>query len=78
MKAKDYFQKYDEAIIAEAKDPKVHTDGPISKMFMEFFEEVNTIIDQRHIKFDSGFVSVVEEGRSRGEPRSQGSVSQTT
>jgi len=61
MKAKDYFQKYDEAIIAEAKDPKVHTDGPISKMFMEFFEEVNTIIDQRHIKFDRGIVSVVEE-----------------
>ena len=61
MKAKDYFQKYDDGIIAEAKDPKIRTDGAIAKMFMEFFEEVNTIIEQRHIKFDRGIIPAVDE-----------------
>ena len=61
MKAKDYFLKYDEPVMEEARRPETQTDGPMAKMFIEFFKEVGEIAEQRHAKFDRSITPIVEE-----------------
>ena len=61
MKAKDYFLKYDEPVMEEARIPETLTDGPMAKMFTEFFKEVGEIAEQRRVKFDRGLIPIVEE-----------------
>lgn len=61
MKAKDYFLKYDEAIMEEAKRPETKTDGPMAKMYIDFFKETGNIAKQRHVKYDRGLIPVIDE-----------------
>lgn len=66
MKAKDYFLKYDEPVMEEARRPETQTDGPMAKMFIEFFKEVGEIAEQRHAKFDRSITPIVEEQNKNG------------
>ena len=61
MKAKEYFEKYDEDIWQEAHDPQVKTDGPMAKMFIDFSSEIKDIIKQRNIKSDRAVLALIEE-----------------
>ena len=58
MKAKDYFDKYGEAIQREAMDCNTET---ALAMFVEFCKEVNDITAQRHVKTDRAAIAVIKE-----------------
>ena len=61
MKAKEYFQKYDEPIWKEAHDPAIHTDGPTAKLYIDFALEMREIIKTRNVQFDRGVFSIIRE-----------------
>lgn len=67
MKAKDYFLKYDEQIMEEAKRPETKTDGPMAKMYIDFFKETGDIAEQRRVKFDRGLIPVIDEQNKKVE-----------
>ena len=61
MKAKEYFEKYDEAIWQEAHEPEVRIDGAMAKMLIDFTSEMSGIIKARNIKTDQGLFGLIEE-----------------
>lgn len=61
MKAKEYFQKYDDAIWEESHDPAVHTDGPISKLFIDLSVEMKEILLKRNAKTNNAVDNVIRE-----------------
>ena len=61
MKAKEYFEKYEDGIMEEAKEPGIRGDGPAAKMLIEFTKEMQQILKDRHVQFDRGVVPVMRE-----------------
>lgn len=61
MKAKDYFEKYDAQVWAEAHAPGIDTNGPTAQMFIEFVAETKQIIEKRHAQTDSAALAVIDE-----------------
>lgn len=61
MKAKEYFEKYNEAIYKEAQENSVTQDGPMAQMFIAFASEMKQIIKQRRVATDKGALSVINE-----------------
>ena len=58
MKAKDYFDKYGDAIHREAMEGNTETG---LAMFVEFCKEVKDITAQRHVKTDRAAIAVLKE-----------------
>ena len=61
MKAKEYFEKYHEAIWAEAQANGAPEDGPTAMMYADFAMEIKDIIKQRNIQFDRAIPGIVRE-----------------
>lgn len=61
MKAKEYFEKYGEGIMEEARSPEIVTDGPMAKMYISFHIEARDMIKQRNVKTDNGLFGIVRE-----------------
>ena len=61
MKAKEYFEKYEEGIMDEALETGIHRDGPAAKMLIEFMSEMKQIIEKRHVQFDRGLIPIIRE-----------------
>ena len=58
MKAKEYFEKYDELII---KDQIAGSIESAKKLIIELSDEVKDICEARHVKRDAAVVSVLKE-----------------
>ena len=58
MKAKEYFEKYDELII---KDQIAGSIESAKKLLIELSDEVKDICEARHVKRDAAVVSVLKE-----------------
>lgn len=58
MKAKEYFEKYDELII---KDQIAGSVENTKKLIIELSDEVKDICEARHVKYDAAVVSVLKE-----------------
>lgn len=61
MKAKEYFAKYEEDIVEEAKNGPPKTDGPAAQMLIEFASEVKQLCKVRHVRHDGGVVPIFLE-----------------
>ena len=57
MKAKDYFEKYEERIMKGNND----SCEAVEEMLEEFGDETEKLIDDRHIKLVGGMVGVMKE-----------------
>jgi len=58
MKAKEYFEKYDELII---KDQIAGSIESAKKLLIELTDEAKNICESRHVKRDAAVVSVLKE-----------------
>lgn len=61
MKAKEYFEKYDESVWEDFKQNEFRGDGPMAKMFIEFMTEVKDICNKRGVKTNKGLYGVIDE-----------------
>ena len=61
MKAKEYFEKYDDDIWKEAHDPAVITDGAFAKLFIDFCTETKLLAEQRKAKSDQSILAIIRE-----------------
>lgn len=61
MKAKEYFEKYDQDIWTEWQDQEMHRDGPMAKLYIEMSSELRKIMDVRQVNSDSGMLGVLRE-----------------
>ena len=62
MKAKEYFEKYRDGLMAEDDDAIKETAW---KMYLEMSEEAKQIIGQRKVHSDKGAVAVLKEMNDR-------------
>lgn len=61
MKAKEYFEKYDESVWEDFQKNEPRGDGPIAKMFIEFMVETKDICEKRKVKTNKGLYSAIDE-----------------
>lgn len=62
MKAKEYFEKYNEKIMEEAVSPNAdHSNGPAAQMYYDFVGELKEIIKPRKVRYDRGALSSIRE-----------------
>ena len=62
MKAKEYFDKYHESIMTQVEQEQSEEyNKTITSLMIEMIDETKTVIDARHIKTNSGIVSVIKE-----------------
>ncbi len=61
MKAKEYFDKYHEAVIKEARSSTLNGTGAMNQMFLDFKNELLEIAESRKIKLQRSFLAVIEE-----------------
>lgn len=59
MKAKEYFEKYGEAIHEEYE--KQNGAKEATELLKDFLKEMDDIKEKRHIKFDRGLVPLIRE-----------------
>lgn len=61
MKAKEYLDKYGDAVWEEWRHDEVKTDGAFAKLYIEFFCEMRDIIKMRNVKFDRAIFPIIDE-----------------
>ena len=59
MKAKEYYDQYGEAVLAES----YHEDHneELSRLVLAFMREMKELVEARHIKTDRGTVGIIRE-----------------
>ena len=58
MKAKEYYAKYKAGLMSADEEIFLST---IREFLSELFNEINTIKEARHVRFDSGFFPILRE-----------------
>ena len=61
MKAKEYFEKYEEQIMKDFGARGFNGFSGITDMLQEFFKEAIALAEQRHVKTDSGSIAILKE-----------------
>lgn len=62
MKAKEYFEKYNEKIMEESETPNMdHSNGPAAQMYYDFVGELKELIRIRNVRYDRGAFSSIRE-----------------
>lgn len=61
MKAKEYFEKYEQGLIEEAKKSETIPDGAFAKLYIEMYKEMQDLINTRHVRFDRALKAVISE-----------------